>query len=107
MAPPFQSSAGQAIELPPIVVQKGQAWSGTGLRARVLEVNAQHRFVVLDKGIEDGIRVGTTFSVLRGGVPVGAVVAVRIRPRLTACDVIPSRSPEPLQVGDLAVPQRS
>ena len=85
-APPFQSShevtrnvihaqerAGQAIELPPIVVQKGQAWSGTGLRARVLEVNAQHRFVVLDKGTEDGIRVGTTFNVERGGGQVGAI----------------------------------
>ena len=88
-------------------MQKGQAWSGTGLRARVLEVNAQHRFVVLDKGIEDGIQVGTTFNILRGGVPVGAVVAVRVRPRLTACDVMPELSPEPLQVGDLAVPQNS
>ena len=78
-----------------------------GARARVIEVNHQHHFVVLDKGAEDGLRVGATFNVLRGGAPVGAVVAVRVRPRLAACDVMPSRSPEPLQVGDLAIPQSS
>ncbi len=98
---------GGAIELPPIVVQRGQAWSGLGVRARVMEVNAQHHFVVLDKGAEDGIRVGTTFAIVRGGSPVGTAVAVRVRPRLAACDVMPSRSPEPLQVGDVAVPQSS
>ena len=105
--PSSMSGMGGAIELPPIVVQKGQAWSGLGVRARLIEVNDQHHFVVLDKGAEDGLRVGTTFSVLRGGAPVGAVVVVRVRPRLAACDVIPSRSSEPLQVGDLAVPQSS
>ena len=101
------AQTGGAIELPPIVVQKGQVWSGLGVRARVIEVNEPHHFVVLDKGAEDGIALGTTLTILRGGVPVGAIVAVRVRPRLAACDVILSRSPEPLQVGDLAVPQSS
>ncbi len=103
---PLTNLAG-AIELPPIVVQKGQAWNGFGVQARVIEVNQQHGFVVLDKGVNDGIQIGATFTIVRGGAPVGAVTVVRARPKLAACDVIPARSPGPLQVGDLAVPQSS
>lgn len=95
--------AGQTVELPPIVVRKEQAGTGLPIRARLVEVNGTHRFVVLDKGANDGIRVGMVFDVVRGGAVVGQASAVRVRPQLAACDLITSRSPHVPQVGDLAI----
>jgi len=92
-----------SVELPPIVVRKDQAGTGLPIRGRVVEVNEAHRFVVIDKGGNDGVWVGMTFDVLRSGGTVGQAVAIRVRPQLAACDMIGSRSPGSVQVGDLAV----
>jgi archaellum component FlaC len=102
-APP--SGIPGAVELPPIVVRKDQSPSGmmSSLRGRLLEVNDAHRFVVVDKGSEDGVQIGTTFDVIRGSTTVGRATAVRVHPRLSACDVVPARTPGPLQIGDLAI----
>jgi len=97
------SASSQTVELPPIVVRKDQAGTGLPIRARLVEVNAAHRFVVIDKGANDGVRVGMAFEILRGGGTVGQAVAVRVRPQLAACDIIASRSPGSFQVGDLVV----
>jgi peptidoglycan hydrolase CwlO-like protein len=93
----------QAVELPPIVVRKDQAGAALPIRGRLVEVNEGHRFVVLDKGVSDGVRVGMTFDILRGGTTVAQAVAIRVRPQLAACDVIASRSPGTPQPGDLAI----
>ena len=92
-----------AVELPPIIVRSNQAGMSITVRARVLEVNDPHNFVVLDKGSEDGVRVGMTFDLLRGAGMVGKVTVVRVRPQLSACDVIRTKTPGPLQIGDVAV----
>ena len=92
-----------AVELPPIIVRSDQAGMLLTVRARVLEVNDPHNFVVLDKGSEDGVRVGMTFDLLRGAGMVGKATVVRVRPQLSACDVIRSKTPGPLQIGDIAV----
>ena len=97
------SAPGQTVELPPIVVRKEQAGTGLPVRARLVEANVQHRFVVLDKGSNDGVRVGMTFDVIRAGAIVAQASAVRVRPQLAACDVVTSRSADFPQVGDLAV----
>ena len=94
---------GQTVELPPIVVRKEQAGTGLPIRARLVEVNVGHRFMVIDKGSNDGVRVGMTFDVVRGGATVAQASVVRARPQLAACDLITSRSPETPQVGDLAI----
>ena len=94
---------GQTVELPPIVVRKDQTGTGLPLRARLIEVNVGHRFMVIDKGSNDGVRVGMTFDVVRGGATVAQASVVRVRPQLSACDLITARSPETPQVGDLAI----
>lgn len=93
----------QAIELPPIVVRKSQLATSFPLRARLVEVNEAHRFVVIDQGANDGVRIGMTFDLRRGGVEVGQAVAVRVRPRIAACDLIASHTTESPQIGDLAI----
>ena len=94
---------GQTIELPPIVVRKDEATGSHALRARVVEVNRAHQFIIVDQGAQDGVLTGMSFDIQRGGVKVAQATAVRVRPQLTACEVAPAPdSPFP-QVGDVAV----
>jgi septal ring factor EnvC (AmiA/AmiB activator) len=98
------SAVAGTVELPPIIVQGGQTGAGAlPVRGRVLESNAQHQFIVIDQGSMDGIRVGMVFDLLRGGALVGRATAVRVRPKLTACDLIRASSPSTVQIGDIAV----
>ncbi|MBI4342883.1 MAG: hypothetical protein HY599_05915 [Candidatus Omnitrophica bacterium] len=96
-------SVSGAVELPPIIVRKDRAGVSAPVRGRLMEVNREHNFIVVDKGSLDGVRVGMTFEILRSGGVVGRATVVRVRPQLSACDVLRSRTPGPLQVGDVAV----
>ncbi len=91
------------VELPPIIVRKDQAGMSLPIRGRVVEINEPHNFIVVDKGSQDGVRVGSGFQILRGANPVGYATAVRVRPQLAACDVVRAKTPGQVQVGDLAV----
>ncbi|MBI4341356.1 MAG: hypothetical protein HY598_03645 [Candidatus Omnitrophica bacterium] len=91
------------VELPPIVVRKDQAGMAMPVRARVLEVSAPHNFIVVDKGSVDGVRVGMAFDLVRGANTVGRATVVRVRPQLSACDLVRAKTPGPVQAGDLAV----
>ena len=73
------------------------------VRGRLMEVNETHNFVIVDKGSDDGVRIGMAFDILRGTASVGRATVVRIRPHLSACDILRAKTPGPLQIGDLAV----
>ncbi len=103
---PSTAMEAQSIELPPIVVRKDEAGGMPIVRARLVEVNASHRFIVIDKGATDGVRVGMTFNLVRGGGTIGQAIAVRVRPQLAACDLVGSRTAGAPQVGDLAIQRR-
>ena len=93
-----------AVELPPIVVRtEGGASSSAAVHGRLLDVNPMHNFVVVDKGSQDGVRVGMEFDILRGSSSVGRATVVRVRPKLSACDIVRSKTSSQLQVGDTAV----
>lgn len=91
------------VELPPIIVRKDQAGMSMPVRGRVLDVNESHNFIVVDKGSMDGVRMGMAFDIQRGTASVGRVTVVRVRPKLSACDIIRSKTASPLQPGDVAV----
>lgn len=91
------------VELPPIIVRKDQAGTSMPVRGRVIQADDTHNFVVVDKGSEDGVRAGMTLSIVRGGSTVGRVSVIRVRPHLSACDILRSSTPGPLQMGDLVV----
>ena len=97
------STVSGAIELPPIIVGKNQVTLSPPVRGRLMEVNREHNFIVVDKGSLDGVRMGMTFDILRSGSLVGRATVVRVRPQLSACDIQRSKTPTPVQVGDAAV----
>lgn len=92
-------SAG-TVELPPILVRKDHAGMSMPVRGRIVEVNDPHQFIVVDKGSLDGVRIGMVLEVVRGTANVGRATVVRLRPKLSACDLVRSKTPGPLQVGD-------
>ena len=91
------------VELPPIVVRKDQAGMSMPVRGRLVEINETHQFVVVDQGSQDGVRMGMSFNIIRGSTTVGKATVVRVRPQLSACDLLRAKTPGPLQVGDQAV----
>ncbi|MBI2094233.1 MAG: hypothetical protein HYT88_05895 [Candidatus Omnitrophica bacterium] len=102
-SPSVTSSASGMVELPPIVVRKDQAATVSGIRGRVLEVNEVQNFVVVDRGSTDGVSVGMSFDFLRGSEVVGRATVIRVRPRLSACDIIGSATVGPILPGDTVV----
>lgn len=96
----------RTVELPPIVVRKDGAWrppTRDPVQARVIDVNPTHQFLVIDKGAADGLYLGMSFDVLRDGQPIGQAVVIRVRPRVSACNIILSHADESVRPGDLAV----
>ena len=100
---PTASSIPEAVELPPIVVRKGQSAISMPIRGRLVEINEPHNFTVVDKGSNDGVYPGMVFDFQRGGGTVGRAKVIRVRPQLSACDIVREATPGPLQVGDVAV----
>ncbi len=108
--PPADAAGGgtrPSIELAPIVVRRAQAEVMRSLQGRVVEVNEIHQFVVIDKGSEDGVQIGATFDVLRGGAMVGQIVVIRVQPRLGAAEIVPARTTGIPQVGDRVIKRES
>lgn len=101
--PSSESMSLQTIELPPIVVRKNQAVAGALVQAKLVEVNQPHRFVVINQGLDDGVQIGMTFDVMRGSRAIAQAVAVRVRPRISACDLIMTESTTTPQIGDLVI----
>ncbi|MBI3323752.1 MAG: hypothetical protein HYZ92_00540 [Candidatus Omnitrophica bacterium] len=97
------ASSSQPVELPPIVVGKDASAAATPVRGRVVDVNDTNRFIVVNRGVDDGVRVGMTFDLLRGGEMIGQGVVVKVRGALAACDLVASRTSGFPQVGDVAV----
>ncbi len=95
-----------SIELPPIVVKpQGQYYGGSSgsgdMRsgAKVVSVDRDNNFVVLNLGRIDGVKIGDTMQVYRFDQPIGIVEVLQVRDRLSACDI--KRETSPIAEGDL------
>lgn len=102
------SSRSGSIELPPIVVKpqgQGQYYSGSygsgGMKdgAKVISVDRDNNFVILNLGRIDGVKIGDTLQVYRFDQPIGIVEVLQVRDRLSACDI--KRETSPIAEGDL------
>ncbi len=91
----------QPITLPDLTTNSPRA--AGSVQGTVVQVNEPYSFVIVDKGSEDGMQVGMGFDILRGSTVVGRATANRLRPRLTACDIVREQTSGSLQVGDRAV----
>ena len=93
----------EAIQLPPIVVRPQQQAAGAaadfGKQARIISVDRDNNFVVVNLGQAHELKTGDTLNVYRDGQQVGSVQVIQTRDRIAACDI--KDEDTPLRVGDL------
>ena len=91
----------ESVELPAIVVRsslpsanaQGAAFSG-----KILAINADNNFVVIDLGSSSAVKVGDLFNVWRAGQQIGTIVVIQTRDNISACDI--KKINVPLKIGD-------
>jgi chromosome segregation ATPase len=96
----------ETIELPPIIVRPQSKESSTPTQAsistltgKVMAVNRDNNFVIIDLGEETGINVGNSFQVYRDGKSIANIEAIQVRSDMAACDI--KKETRPIKVGDI------
>ncbi len=92
----------ESVELPPIIVrpsQEAMSQATESLAAKVIAVNREHNFVVIDLGEDSGIKVGDVFQVYKGGQVIATVQVMQLRRSIAACDI--KKEVFPVKIGDI------
>lgn len=97
-----------SVELAPIVVrpQAGQAGQkdtvvslSRKIEGRVLAINKDSNFVIIDLGEDAGIRLGNNFTVYKdSSAPIAEIEVIQLRKSIAACDI--KNETEPIKIGD-------
>jgi predicted nucleic acid-binding Zn-ribbon protein len=94
-----------SVELPPIIVRPQtvpltQHPIGDTMPAgsKVLSINKENNFVIIDKGAGGGVKVGQIFNVEREGKQIAELEVIQVRDNIAACDI--KSAATPIKVGD-------
>jgi len=103
IAQPEKEKVKESVELPPIVVrpqsEKITSEEALSAKGRVLEINKENNFVIIDAGEESGVKTGDTLQVYNmEGQAVATIEAIQVRAKITACDI--KKETTPIIVGD-------
>nr|MBU1328649.1 hypothetical protein [Candidatus Omnitrophota bacterium] len=102
----------EEVDLPPIRAQKTAKLTTPSLerlgeklelKGRVVTVNKEHNFVVIDIGKQDGIDIGNKFNVYRGETFLGSVEIIQMRDRIAAADIKDLREGLSIEINDTVV----
>lgn len=101
-------SPSAGIELPPIVVSSEapamtaaapvQAAQPVGLNGKILSVNKENNFVIVDMGENAGLRLKDNLSVFRGSEYLARLEVIQVRKDIAAADILEQRGD--IKVGD-------
>lgn len=93
-----------SVELPAIVVRPQSDLTGrsenpdNGVLGKVLAVNKESNFVIIDLGQESGLKIGDIFKIYRREKPIASVEVIQVRRNIAACDI--KRELLPIKIGD-------
>jgi chromosome segregation ATPase len=93
----------ESVELPAIVVRsvssaeksKAQTPESSG---KILAVNLDNNFVVIDLGSSSGVYLGNIFNVYRDAKLIGSISVIQTRANISACDI--KKMSAPFKIGD-------
>jgi len=91
----------ESVELPAIIVRSSlssERAEASVFPGKILAVNADNNFVIIDLGASSGVKIGDMFNVYRAGKPIGSLAVIQIRDSISACDI--KRLSVPLKIGD-------
>ncbi|HNX82233.1 MAG TPA: hypothetical protein PKL77_08825 [Candidatus Omnitrophota bacterium] len=94
-----------SVELAPIVVRPSLEAPSAPVAAatsggRVLAINKENNFIIVDIGEDAGVKVGDVLQVLREGKQTASLEVIQVRKSIAACDV-KKGSAAILKVGDI------
>ncbi|MCX5693660.1 MAG: hypothetical protein NT014_00775 [Candidatus Omnitrophica bacterium] len=93
-----------SVELPAIVVHstpsadRGSSVQIQEYPGKILAVNLDSNFVVIDLGSSSGVKIGDIFNVYRDAKSIGTIGVIQTRASISACDI--KRISTPLKIGD-------
>ena len=103
----------EEVDLPPIRAQKIAKLTSpslervgettAGLKGRIVTINKEHNFVVIDLGKQDGIDIGNRFNVYRGEMFLGSVEIIQARDRIAAADIKDIKEGMDIEINDTVV----
>ncbi|MFA5092522.1 MAG: hypothetical protein WC543_01060 [Candidatus Omnitrophota bacterium] len=91
----------ESVELPAIVVKSSPGAQKATVQeflGKVLAVNTDNNFVVIDLGSAAGVKAGDMFNVFRAGKSIGTISVIQTRDNISACDI--KRMSTALKIGD-------
>ena len=99
----LESGAKESVELPAIVVRSSAATekessSVQSYPGKILAINLESNFVVIDLGSSVGVKVGDVFNVYRETKSIGSLSVVQTRANISACDI--KKMSTALKIGD-------
>lgn len=88
-----------SIELPPIIVRSlASETPAVKYRGKVLAVNKENNFVIIDLGEQEDLKNGDIFDIYRNDVKIATVQVIQTRKNVSACDI--KQASGPISVGD-------
>lgn len=91
----------ESVELPAIIVRSSPYLEKSEVplfAGKILAVNADNNFVIIDLGASSGVKVGDMFNVYRAQKSIGSIAVIQTRDNISACDI--KRTSAPLKIGD-------
>ena len=101
---PVKEEKKESVDLPAIVVKPkdpapyNQDDTGSSLMGRIMAVNKDNNFVIIDLGEEAGVKVGDSFRVYRNDKPIANIEAIQVRRNISACDI--KKQGSAIKIGD-------
>lgn len=95
-------SKSESVELPPILVrpQTNEGAAQTKLlTGKVLAINKDNNFVIVDLGENAGVKLGQGFNVYRNDKSIAGIEVIQVRKDISACDI--KRETTPIKIGDV------
>lgn len=104
--PVSENKPKNSVELPAIVVRSSPPSSSAGkektesseFSGKILAVNPDSNFVVIDSGVSAGVKAGDAFDVYREGKSIGLIEVIQARDKISACDI--KKKSTTLRIGD-------
>jgi len=102
----------EEVDLPPIRAQKTAKLTAPSLerieeklelKGRIVTVNKEHNFVVIDLGKQDGIDIGNKLNVYRGETFLGSVEIIQTRDRIAAANIKDLKEGLSIEINDTVV----
>jgi len=92
----------ESVVLPSIVIKPSSDVSGqdfsVGLEGKIVALNRENNFVIIDLGENQEVKVGDSFQVFRGEKGVANITVIQTRQGISACDI--KKETEPIEIGD-------